>query len=1035
MKKPILLTLFLLIVAVGISYAQVVVSGTITSSEDNSVLPGVTIIEKGSSNGTVTDVNGKYTLRVNEGATLVFSFTGMTPIEEAIGSRTSIDVAMGTDDAILNEVVVTAFGMEKEKKALGYSATEIDGDELTTAKEVSVVTQLAGKVAGLDITKPTTGPAGSTNIVIRGLSTLNGDNRALIVVDGVPVDNSNLGSAGMWGGIDTGDGISSINADDIESINVLKGAAAGALYGERGAQGVILITTKKGTKRKGIGLEYSSNYTTDKAALYPDFYQREYGQGQNGQIPQTQEEAAENSASWGGKLDGRTITYFDGVDRPYSARPEDDILNYYRTGYTWTNTIAMTGGSETATARLSLSNLKNEGIVPNSGYERYSVNLLTSLNLTDNFTVELKANYVDEGAVNRANLSDNPSNPGKAWSQLPINISNEMLEDNLRFDDGRAVAWSSSNPFTVNPYWGPFEHRQNDQRRRVIGYVLAKYNFTDWLSLQARYALDWQQRDEFYAEAPGTEHNVNGSIGQTSYQINDNTKDIVINIDKRISDDFGVNLNLGGVQNPRSRRRTNVSGSGFVVPGLFTVRNLSNRNPGDFEDRELQTNGLYATALFDYKRFLYLDGTIRQDWYSTLTSPTDPDASDNTAVYGGASLSFIFSEIMNLPKAFTFGKIRASYGTAGNGVADPYLLSLTYGIDPIAYNGASLGSINTEVFPSQNLKPTITTSFEVGADLRFFRNRFGIDFTYYKQNSRNQLLEASIPRPTAYARFLLNAGDIENKGIELAVSATPVIRGDFRWDLSMNYARNSNRVLALADGIDNFSGESARFNANLISEVGEQVNTIHGTVLMKNDAGQIVHDENGLPMFEEENGPLGNYAPDWYGGLSSTFTFKNISLGLLFDTKQGGEIYSLTNVFAISQGSHPLTLVGRDNPDFVIQGEGVGPDGVTANAVSAPLDDYYGRLANAASESIFDASYIKLRQVTLTYRFTDNMFKNVPINGASISLTGRNLFFLQNKLDVLGLDPEAVYNLGGSGFEYSSIPSTRTFGVSLNVKL
>lgn len=1036
MTKRILFTLSILVLMVASAHAQTVkVSGTVTDASDGLPLPGVTVLELNSTNGAVTDIDGNYYLTVSEGATIQFSYIGYAAQKIKVNGRTSLNVALEGAGEILDEVVVTAFGMEREKKALGYAVTEIDGSELVDAKEVSVAAQLAGKVAGLDITRPTTGPAGSTNIVIRGIGSLSGDNRALIVVDGVPINNSNLTSAGMWGGIDSGDGLSSINPDDIETVNVLKGAAAGALYGERGAQGVILITTKKGAAGDGIALEFTSNLTLDEAAIFPDFYQQEFGNGQNGNKPTSAEDAAANWQNWGARLDGSPTPYFDGETRPYSAAGVDDIKNFYRTGSTFINTLSMSGGTEAMNARLSISSLNNEGIVPNSGYDRYTVNLLTSLKLSDRFTMEFKGNYVDEGATNRINLSDNPSNPGKAFNLLPNNISVDMLR-RTRFEDGRAVAWSQSNPFVLNPFWGPFENQQVDDKKRVIGYALARYEFNDWISLQARYAIDYTNFDYFFSDAPGTEFDVRGSISQINFETNDNTIDFILNLTPQITDDIGLNINLGGVQNPRSQYQFLVSGNTFINPEIFNVNNLANRNPGGYVVSELQTNGLYGTALVDYKGLLFLDFTLRNDWYSTLTNPLNPEGSDNSALYGGVSGSLLFSEAFGLEsEIFTFGKVRASYGIAGNGALDPYQLALNFAIEDQQVNGSTLGRINTNVFPGANLQPTITRSLEFGVDLRFLRNRIGLDLTYYQQNTVDQLFRASIPASTGFNSTFINAGDVLNRGYEMSLNVTPIRKKDMQWDLTLNLASNLNTVQALAPGIDNLSGESARFSANLLSEVGGQVNSIFGTVLDRTEDGQIIHDETGLPRIRVDREILGNYQPDWYGGLNSNFRYKNWSFGLLFDTKQGGEIFSITNQLAISNGKHPLTLVGRENPDFELVGEGVGPDGVTANTVPAQLDEYYGRLSSAASENIFDASYIKLRQVTIGYTLPNQLLSRTPLSDMRISLTGRNLFFLQNGLGDIGLDPEALYNIGGGGFEYSSIPSVRSFGVSLNVKL
>lgn len=1036
--------LFTIIICLALSYgalAQTNVSGTVVD-ETGQPLPGVTVLEKGTANGAITDIDGKYTVSVGEDATLVFSFIGYRTVEVAVNGRSVVDYAMELDIQSLNEVVVTAFGLEKEEKSLGFATTVVDGDELIEAKDVGFMSQLAGKVAGLDITRPTTGPAGSTSITIRGLGLLSGDNRPLIVVDGVPVNNSNFGSAGMWGGIDQGDGLSSFNQDDIASINVMKGSAAGVLYGERGAAGVVVITTKRGKAQDGVTIEYNGNLTIDEAAIYPDFYQREYGQGQEGVRPSSQDEAVEMWESWGEKFDGEQMVYFDGVSRPYSARPEDDILNYYKAGYTLNNSIAISGGSDKMTSRLSFSNLQHEGIVPNSGYDRNTFNLLSSLKVADRLKLEMKANYSIENAQNRINLSDNPSNPGKAFSKLPMNISVDMLRNNLRDpnnldNETNALPWSS-DAFTLNPYWGPYEHVQEDEKRRLIGYALANYEFTDWLSLQFRYAVDWSQIDYLYVEQEGTEHNLLGSLNQVNREVNDNTIDFILNVNRDVTSDINVDVNLGGTQNYRSAFIYSTSGSDFGTSGLININNMLNRNPGGYSISEVQTNALFANALISYKNMVFLDGSIRNDWYSTLTNPLFPDDSENSALYGGANLSFVFSDAFQMPEFMTFGKLRASYGTSGNGTRSPYQLLVTYALQGIQYNGqygsTSVGNIGTDTYPSDNLSPTITNSLEVGVDLRFLSNRVGLDFTYYKQNTKDQIFSASLPAPTSYNSYLVNAGDVENKGIEMVLNGTPIQKGDLTWDLSLNITSNRNTVLDLVEGIDNLSGESARFSANLLSEVGGQVRSIYGNVLMRDENGNIVHDAEGLPIIEDENKVLGNYAPDWYGGLTSTLRYKDFSLSFIIDTKQGGEIYSLTNAFAYWYGMHPETLVGRENPLFEIQGQGVNEAG-EPNTAFASLDDYYAQFGNAASENIFDASYIKLRQLTIGYNLPAQLLSNTPFKTARVSLTGRNLFFLHNGLAKLGLDPEAVYNTGGSGFEYSTIPSTRSYGININFQL
>ena len=1025
-------------------WAQVTVRGKVTDSDDGALLPGVNILEQGTTNGTTSDVEGNYTITVSNDAVLVFSFVGYKTQEEIVGPRSVIDVSLEVDITTLSEIVVTAFGLEKKTKSLGYSTTEIGGEELVEAREISVASQLTGKIAGVEVNTPVTGPAGSTNILIRGMARLSTgetrtENRPLIVVDGIPIDNTNINAASQFGGRDSGDGFSSLNQDDIESINVLKGAAANTLFGERGANGAIIITTKQGTARKGIGVEYNGNFVFENALILPEF-QQEYGQGQLGVRPSTRDEAVDNSASWGERFDGELTPFFDGVSRPYSAVGNDDLRNFYETGSTITNTLALTGGNEKVTARLSLSNLVNESIIPNTEYEKSAVNLVTTAHLTDKLTIAAKANYIREEATNRPNLSDNPSNPGKSFSLIPANISVDMLRNAIRDEDGNPIQWTD-NVFALNPFWGPLENVNDDRRNRLIGFARISYAFTDWLTLQLRYGTDTYTHRFFNIEEDGTAHNISGSLWEDIFEIREDNLDFLIMVNKNITEDLGLSANIGGVQTKFRRERFGVSGNDFAVVGLHVVNNMNIQNPGTYELSETETNAFFGTALLDYKGFLFLEGAIRQDWYSTLTNPNDPGASDNTALYGSGSLSFAFSDVMKLPSFFTLGKLRVAYGSGGNGAPNPYSTALTYRLDPFSYNlpngrgSVALGEVGSPIFPNPSLSPTRTRSFEVGADLSFFEAKLGVDVTYYQQNTIDQIFDAAVPNSTGYNNRVVNAGEVQNRGLEVLITANPVSVGDFSWNISANYTRNRNEIISLTEGIDNLTSESARFSANLISRVGGMVGDIFGTVFERNENGEIVHDEEGLPVIANEREVLGNFAPDWYGGITNTFNYKNLSLSFLVDIKQGGEVYSITNALAYSNGKHVNTLVGRENPLFEIQGRGVGPDGDTPNQEFARLDLYYNQFAAAAEESIFDASYIKLRQVSIGYSLPSRLLSNVPFNSVRISLVGRNLFFFKNGLSDIGLDPEALYTISNSGFEYGTTPSTRSFGVNLSLKL
>ena len=1030
-----LLTLIFLCMCLIVN-AQSTVTGKVTDAGSGEGLPGVSVFIEGTTIGTVTDVDGNYQLQASSTNIINFSFVGFATVQELVGNRTTINVVMEADITQLGEIVVTAFGLEKSKKSLGYAATTLDGKELVEARDVGIASQLSGRIAGVQVNRPTTGPAGSTNILIRGIGNLSGENRPLIVIDGVPVDNTNLGTGDQFGGRDTGDGFTSINQDDIEDINIIKGPAAATLFGDRGANGAIIITTKKGYSVEGVGIQYNGNYVFEDALILPEF-QQQYGNGASGLRPATFDEARDNAGSWGERFDGALTPFFDGVERPYSAAGDDDLRNYYERGHSISNTLSLVAGSEKANARVSLSNLQNSAIVPNSDYERTSINVLLTANPTDKITVEAKANYIREDALNRPNLSDNPSNPGKSFTSIPANISVDMLRNAIRDENGDAINWSN-NPFALNPFWGPFENINEDTRNRWIGYIRASYDFTDWLTLQLRYGLDTYNHRFFNIEREGTPHNVNGTIFEDTYEIREENRDFLLMINKDLTEDINLNVNLGGIQTIRRNERFELRGSNIVIPGLDNVINTLEQ-VSRITLLRTETNALFGNAQIAYKGFLFLDGAVRQDWYSTLTDPNNPDDSDNSAIYGSGALSFVFSDIVPLPSFFSFGKLRAAYGSAGNGAPDPFTTALTFNIEGQSFQGVNgpvaQGFVGGNRVPNPNLEPTRTRSFEIGADLRFLDDRLALDFTYYIQSSINQIFFPSIPFSSGFESAVVNGGDVENRGIEVLLTGTPLKINDFSWDVSLNFTRNRNEVKELTEGIDVLGGAAARFSANIESNVGDQVGNIVGTSLLRNDNGEIIHGEDGLPQLADERTILGNFAPDWYGGITNTFYYKNLSFSFLIDVKQGGEVFSLTNASALGNGKHKRTLEGRENPLFEIQGRGVGPDGVTPNQTFARLDEYYGRISEAASESIFDASYVKMRQMSIGYTLPESLLSRLPFTNVRFSVVGRNLFFLKNGLDEIGVDPEGLYNIGINGFEFGSLPSTRSYGFNLSFSL
>lgn len=1021
--------------------SQVVVSGQVISADDNYPVIGANVFEvDADNNGTLTDIDGKYTISVSKNATLKFSYLGYASQEIKVNGKTKIDVTLVEDAYQLDKVVVTAYGIEKEKKATGFSYGEVGGDELNTAKEVTVAAQLTGKVAGLEITKPSNGPSGSTRIVVRGLSQFGGSDGPLIVIDGVPSDNSNKNSAGLYGGRDSGDGFSSLNPDDIENITLLKGPAASALYGSRAGSGVLIITTKKGKKQKGIGIDYSTNFTTDEVFLIPKF-QEEYGQGANGQKPIDQEDAFKNWRSWGAKLDGSLTPIFNGESIPYSAAGEDDLRSYYERGNTWTNNLSFTGGNEKVSTRVSLSQLSNKGIIPNTTYDRYTANLNLKVNVTKNISLDGKINYAYEKAFNRTNLTDNPANPSKYFTVGPNNLPQAVFEK-TRDEDGNPIYWSD-NPFTLSPYWGPSENLNRDNKGRIISYLSGRWKITEGLSVQARAATDRSEHRFFNTEIDGTQFITQGSIDLDTFKIQEDNFDVIVNYKKEFSPKLGFDFNAGATRTDRSTFSSGVFGNSYIVPQLSEFSNLANQFTRAPIERTYRINALFATTTISINNYLYIDGSIRNDFFSVLTNPRDVGNSENSVLYGSGSLSFILSDAIQSPDWLSFAKFRAGYGSSGSvGAISPYSLLPNYQINieelkDLQNGGVVLGNIAGDIYANPLLKPALTTGIELGTDLSFFDSKLGIDFTVYRQRTDKHIFRSPLPISSGYNAQFINAGEIENKGVELLLKGSIIRKRDFEWNVSFNFAKNVNSVVSLSDGVDKLSfGPDRTFSAEIVALLDGQVGDILGNVYARNDAGQIIH-EDGLPKVADERKVLGNFNPDWYGGFTSTFSYKNWGLSFIIDTKQGGEILSTTSSFGYLFGKHINSVKGRDNPDFEIIGEGVDVDGVSPNTTPANIQDYYERISTITEENVYDASYIKFRQLSLSYSFNKNLLQKTKfIKSATISFVGRNLFFITNGLDVIGLDPESIYTASGGdvGIEYAALPSTRSYGFNLNLK-
>ncbi len=1035
----IIFTFLILAFAIALT-AQTRISGKVSDGLSGESIFYANVLENNTTNLTETDSEGLFEITVSDTASITISYLGYESyVFKVVPGQTFYNIAIKEDAVQLNQVVVTAFGIEKDKKAAGFSFSEVGGEDLNQARELSVANQLVGKVAGLDITKPSNGPAGSTRIVLRGLAQFGGDNSPLIVLDGIILENSNISSAGLFGGRDSGDGLSALNSEDIENITVLKGLSATALYGARGGNGALIITSKSGKKQKGIGIEYTSNFVTEQVFLLPN-YQQEYGQGEAGEKPTTQQEAFDNWRSWGARLDGSDTPIFNGNSIPYSPVGQDDIRSFYETGQTWTNGLSFNAGNKKIVSRTSLIHTSNKGIVQDARYRKYGLKTNISYKPIEKLTLSGKLNLIKEEAQNRTNLTDTPSNPAKFFTISPANLPQEILSQ-TRDEDENPINWSN-NPFTLGPYWAINENPNEDIKNRIIASGSIKYEILDWLSAEAKASTDQYRHDFLNTEIDGTQHNQEGTVFLDTFNIKESNFDFLLSADRPLNERLDLQVNLGATRNDRYSFSRGTNGSQFIEPRIATIENSAVVEVKRRIETLQRINGLFANATLGINNYLYLEGSIRNDFFSVLTDPTRSDASENSILYGAGSLSFILSDAIKAPKWLSFAKLRLGYGIAGLAQIDPYSQVATYIIstDPKDSNGTTIpiASISGDAAINPFLRPSFTTAIEIGADLRVFENRVRVDINYYDQRTEDHILNNPLPASTGFNGFRINAGEIRNNGVELLVDITPIRNASFTWNTSFNFTKNNNTVLRLNDGLDQIIGEQDRsFSANIISRVGERVGDIWGNVYARNEAGQIIHDIDGIPEIAEERQILGNFNPDWFGGLTNTLKYKEFSFAFQIDAKQGGEILSTTSSFGYLFGKHINTLPGRDSDDFTIIGQGVGPDGETINDSPANLRDYYERISVIAEENVYDASYIKLRQVTLGYDFNKRVIEKLKfVQGIQLSLVGRNLLFLQNGLDELGLDPEAIYSNVGTnvGYEYAALPSTRSFGFNLKVK-
>ncbi|HEY9488609.1 MAG TPA: SusC/RagA family TonB-linked outer membrane protein [Chryseosolibacter sp.] len=1057
------------------AFAQRTVTGSVRDTGGNG-MPGVNVILKGTSVGTTTDATGKYSIDVaGDATTLVFSFIGYATQEVEIGTRASIDITMTEDTRQLDEVVVTALGVERETKALGYSVTTVSGDAFQDARTNNLASQLAGRIAGVNATTVAGGPAGSSRVIIRGNKSLLGNNQPLYVIDGIPMDNSQFGQATMWGGADEGDGMASINPDDIESLTVLKGANAAALYGARAANGVINIVTKKGVARKGIGVEFSNNTMWETVNDLRD-YQTEFGQGNYVRSdpsnpespfiavpPRTQTEGKDwNTSSWGPRLGSGTFVAFDGIERPY-VDAGDNWPRFFQTGYNMTNTIAFTGGTETQNFRLSLSDLRNTSIVPNTKFERKNVSLATNSKFGEKLTLTAKVMYSHEFADNRTRLSDSPNNAHLSMYYIPANMNVDWFRGDPNklgaipedIDENSLIIWGEQPGWEMpagehlwhqNPWWVAYQFDNDDTRDRLISSAQLRYQITDWLWVQGRAGMDWYTRRSHDLNPQGTQHDPSGGIFDAERRIREINIDWMAGVDKTFGD-LTLNVFVGGQRMRKSDETLGLNGTAFSVPFFQAINNTVNRT-WDYFFSEFGINSLFGSAEFGYKNYLFVTATGRQDWFSTLNPET------NSVFYPSVGASFVFTDAFpNISSdVFSFGKVRASWARVGNATIGPYETNLTYSLSGNTHLGYTMASFsqamgNDGLIPNPDLVPLESTEIEFGLDLRFLEDRLGVDFTYYDQSTKKDILNATISRASGFGRVSLNLGELENKGIEVLLRGTPVM-GPLTWDVSLNFAKNNNKVVSLIEGNEELLIEEPRSRNVFIKHIiGHPFGVITGRVQKLSPDGRPVFLEDGSPVQADEFAIIGNGVPDFTGGLNNSFTFKNFNLSFLIDFKYGGDIFSGTNNRLTQSGFTKMSLQGREGEE-PLHVSGVIETGVDANdqpvyedfdytltpqEASDYWDDVGGETNARADLFVYDASFIKLRQVTLGYSFPSALLNKTPFRNVRLSLVGRNLAILHKNTP--NVDPESAYSSGnGQGLEYFGFPATRSYGFDLKMQ-
>lgn len=1034
-RLPALLVL-LFVSSALMAQTRVTVKGTVMDNEGFEVI-GATVLVVGEEGlGTATNLDGQFTLsNVPSNATLRVSYVGMRTQDVPLNGRTELTITLEPDSELLDEVVVTALGIKREKRSLGYALQELKGEDLLSSRESNVTNALSGKIAGLQVVKGGGGIAGSSKIVLRGNNSLTGDNQPLIVVDGVPMDNfTGASNNDFWNpSLDMGNGLGDLNPNDIASMSVLKGASAAALYGSRAGNGVILITTKTGQSQRGLGVSVNSTTGFEHIFMVPRV-QTTYAQGDRGVFNN------EAGASWGPRIEGQSVTHWNGEAGPLQYY--DNVKNFLRTGVNTQNSVALSRQiGEKSSIYSSITHAHNKDMTPESKLDRFNFisRFVSRFGKDDAFTVDAKVQYINTKVHNRPIAGNRSENYFSTLLTMPGNVDITSLSHAVN-KAGRHIWYNPSSG--LNPYWATKYNQNDDNRDRFLISGMVKYQFTDWLSAEIRSGADLYTTNaetKMYSYGPIRSA---GSYSTSKSVFSETNHSFLISAGKdQIWGDFGIHGTFGGNLMHRKYSSIGVTIANLVVPNLFSVKNGVGMPDLPESKSEHKINSLYGTLQFNYASMLYLDLTGRNDWSSTLSKE------NRSFFYPSVSLSFIFSDVLrNVTDSplhwLTFAKLRGSFASVGNDMG-PYQLLNTYSInkDP---NGNIVAS-KQNVYFDPSVKNELINSWEVGLEAKFFDNRLGFDIAFYRSNAINQLLNIPITGFEGYKQKKINAGDIENRGFELMLNALPVVTKDFSWDVTANFSRNVNIVNELAEGVSQYALGGFE-NVKILAAVGQKYGAIYGTKFARVEDensphfGKVIVDKDGIPTVADGEHYLGSQQPDFMAGITNTLTYKNLSLSFQIDGRFGGKIFSFTNRMLKATGRSALTAPDGTREDIVYDGVKSVDGKYEVNDIKANPQDFWVNLQSRGNgnvgigeENLFDATNIRLRNVSLNYTLPKEWIENSIVQGARIGVSANNLWMIKSYMN--GVDPESVYATGTNavGLEALSPPTTRSFYINLSI--